>query len=599
MSAIQDRMDGGSEAQPRGDGMRGALRMLAPHWLIILIATVSVCLVAGANLAQPIVIQRAIDSGLATGNSDALVTASIIFIVLAVLVYVFQAISIYTVSWIGQRFIRDLRVRLFSHLQRLSMSFYDGENSGRLVARMTADMVALTDVLNNGFLMVVQAMLLLVGTVVLLFILSWQLSLVALVILPPLVVATAIFRVYSTRAYEAVRDRIADVLIHMQESFAGMRVVQAFAREGHNTERFGEINEANYEANVRTVRISSMYVPFIEWLGGVGIGIILYFGGRGVFGATVSVGTVAAFIFYLNFIFQPIQQLSQVYDLLQSGFAALHKIFGLLAVEPDVRESPRAVELPRPVRGRIDFEGVTFGYVSETPVLHDISVTIESGQRVALVGATGAGKSTMAKLTMRFYDPTSGRVRLDGCDLRQLRLEELRRAITLVPQEGFLFSGTVRENILFGRPDATDEEVVRSCRALGVHDFIESLPGSYDTPVSYRGSRLSAGEKQLVSLSRAFLADPAVLILDEATSSLDPGTEALVEHTMRRLLAGRTSIVVAHRLSTAEHCDRVLVVDSGRVIEDGHHDELVRAGGHYAALYRQWTVDRSEAKEAV
>jgi ATP-binding cassette subfamily B protein len=566
---------------------------------MIMAATVSICLFAGAALARPIVIQRAIDSGLLANSSRALVEASIIFVVLAVVAYVFQGVSTYTVAWVGQGFIRDLRVRLFSHLQRLSMSFYDGENSGRLVSRMTADMVALTDVLNNGFLMVVQALLLLVGTVIILFVLSWQLSLVSLVVVPPLVVATAIFRAYSERAYEAVRDRIADVLIDMQESFAGMRVVQAFAREGHNIERFGEINEANFAANVRTVRISSMYVPFIEWLGGVGVGIILYFGGRGIFGANVSVGTVAAFIFYLNFIFQPIQQLSQVYDLLQSGFAALNKIFGLLAVEPEVREDPQAKELPQPVRGRIDLEEVTFGYAPDTPVLHDINVAIEPGQRVALVGATGAGKSTLAKLAMRFYDPTHGRVLLDGCDLSRLRLDDLRRAITLVPQEGFLFSGTIRENILFGKPEATDEEMVRSCRALGVHDFIESLPEGYDTAVSYRGSRLSAGEKQLVSLARAFLADPPVLILDEATSSLDPGTEALVETTMRRLLVHRTSIVVAHRLSTAEQAERVLVVDDGRVIEDGHHDELVKRNGHYAALYRQWQPDRNHAPEEV
>ena len=284
---------------------------------------------------------------------------------------------------------------------------------------MTADMAALTDVLNHGFLMVIQALLLLFGAVVLLFLISWQLSLVSLVVIPPLVAASVIFRIYSARAYEAVRDRIADVLIHMQESFAGMRVVQAHARERHNMERFGEINEANFEANLVTVRISSLYIPFIEWLGGLGVGIILYFGGRGVFGDAVTVGEVAAFIFLLNFIFQPIQQLSQVYDLLQSGIAALNKIFGLLAVEPEVREAPRATRLAQPVQGRIEFEEVSFGYAADIPVLHDVNLTIEPGQRVALVGATGAGKSTLAKLTMRFYDPTRGRLLLDGVSLRR------------------------------------------------------------------------------------------------------------------------------------------------------------------------------------
>ncbi len=597
MTAAVERIGTRRRPPRRVRSLRGALEMLAPRWPVMLVSTVSICLVSLAYLARPLVIQRAIDEGLVGRNGNVLVVAAIVFLVLAVCAYVFQAVSTYTVTWVGQAFIRDLRIRLFSHLQRLSMSFYDSESSGRLLSRMTADMVALTDVLNSGFLMIVQALLLLVGTLFIVFSLSWELSLVSLVVIPPLVVATAIFRVYSERAYEAVRDRIADVLVHMQESFAGMRVVQAFARERHNMERFGAINEANYAANLRTVRISAMYIPFIEWLGGLGIGIILYFGGRGIFGASVSVGTIAAFVFYLNFIFQPIQQLSQVYDLLQSGFAALNKIFGVLAIEPDVREPARAATLPDPVRGRIDLEGVTFGYAADTPVLHGIDVSIEPGQRLALVGATGAGKSTIAKLMMRFYDPTSGRVLLDRCDLSELRFQDLRRAVTLVPQEGFLFSGTIRENILFGRPEATDEEMVRSCKALGVHEFVQSLPQGYDTAVSYRGSRLSAGEKQLVSLSRAFLADPPVLILDEATSSLDPGTEALVEATMKRLLAGRTSIVVAHRLSTAEHADRVLVVDDGRIVEDGHHDALLKLDGHYAALYRQWTADQSRTSD--
>jgi ATP-binding cassette subfamily B protein len=597
MNTELDRTDKGREAQPRVASVRGAIKMMAPHWPAILVTTLSVSLLAGAYLVRPIVIQRAIDSGLVAGNGGAIVVASVVYVILALSAYFLQAIATYTVAWVGQRFIRDLRVRLFSHLQRLSMSFYDRESSGRLVSRMTADMVALTDVLNYGFVMVVQAALLLCGTIVILFVLSWQLSLVSLTVMPPLVAATAIFRAYSARAYEAVRDRIADVLIHMQESFAGMRVVQAFARQQLNMERFGTINEQNFEANVNTARISSMYIPLIEWLGGAGVGVILYFGGRGLFGHTASVGTVAAFIFYLNFIFQPIQQLSQVYDLLQSGIAALNKVFGLLSIEPEVREAPQPVTLPEPIRGRIDFEGVTFGYAADNPVVRDVNVTVQPGQMVALVGATGAGKSTLAKLSIRFYDPTYGRVLLDGHDLRHLSFEDLRRTTVMVPQEGFLFSGTIRDNILFGRPEATDEEMVRSCRALGVHGFIASLPEGYETVVSCRGSRLSVGEKQLVSLARAFLADPQVLILDEATASLDPGTARLVESTMLRLLVGRTSIIVAHRLSTAEHADRVLVIDAGRVIEDGHPDDLLQRDGRYAELYRRWTLVGSQAEE--
>ena len=586
MSAMRN---GDQPEPPEVNSLAGAWELLAPRWKTVLIAAVSLCIFAGANLARPVVIQRAIDDGLIKGNSSAIVTASIAFLVLAVIIYIFQALSTYTVSWVGQQFLRDLRMRLFSHYQRLSLSFFDRESSGRLLSRMTSDMNALSDVLNNGFLMVVQALILLLGTVVILFIYSWQLSLVTLVILPPLVIATLIFRAYSERAYEAVRDRIADVLIHMQETFAGMRVVQAFARERQNTERFSDINELNYEANVRTVRISSMYIPFIEWLGGFGVALILYFGGRGIFGAQVSVGTVAAFVFFLNFIFQPIQQLSQTYDLLQSGFAALKKIMGLLAVEPELKEPQNPAPLKQPVQGSLELEDVTFSYFTDVPVLHTIDIHVKPGERVALVGPTGAGKSTLAKLMMRFYDPRTGRVLLDGVDLRQLSFAELRRAVVMVPQEGFLFTGAIRENILFGKPDASEQEMIAACRSLGVHDVIESLPDGYDTAVSYRGSRLSAGEKQIVSLSRAFLADPAILILDEATSSLDPGTEAIVENAMRTVMAGRTSIVIAHRLSTAEQAERVLVVNGGRIIEDGPHQELLQKNGYYTELHRHWS----------
>jgi len=578
-----------------GKGLADALRMLAPRWPGILVATAALCLWAGASLAGPIAIGYAIDHGLRDKDTTALTQAAVAFGAIAFAAYLFQGLSTYAVSAVGQGFVRDLRVRLFTHLQRLSMSFYDRENSGRLIARMTADMVAINEVLNSAFAMLVQALLLLVGTIVILFILSWQLSLVSLAVIPPLVIATAVFRVYSARAYDAVRDRIADVLVHMQETFAGMRVVQAYAREQHNMERFGEINEANYEANLWTTRLSAMYIPFTEWLGGAAVALILYFGGRGVFGETVSVGTIAAFILYLGFIFFPIQQLAQVYDQIQSGSAALNKVFGLMAEKPSIAEPAMPMALVRPVRGRIELEHVSFAYNRDVEVLHNVDLVIEPGQRVALVGATGAGKSTVARLVMRFYDPTAGRVLLDGVDLRNLTSEDHRRAVTMLPQEGFLFSGTIEENLLFGRPDATPADARRACEELGIDTFMASLPDGYQTLVSYRGSRLSAGEKQLVSLARAFLADPPVLILDEATSNVDPGTEALVELALRRLLTGRTTILVAHRLSTAEQADRVLVVEGGKVVEDGPHAELVALGGYYAALYSQWASSQNSA----
>jgi ATP-binding cassette subfamily B protein len=578
--------------EPSGDGIRGGLEMLAPYRKRMALAVLSILVFTGASLAKPLAIQYALDHGVAEQNSTNLFKAGITFLALIILVYIFQAIATYTVNSIGQAFLRALRVRLFAHYQRMSLAFFGRENAGRLVSRMTSDIQTLSDVLNNGLLTLVQAGLTLIGAIIILLVLSWQLTLVTALILPPLLIATAVFRIVSHKAYSKVRERIADVLVHMQETFSGLRVVQAFGRERQNMDRFGVINERNYEANVFTVKISALYLWCIECLGGLGIGVILFYGGRKVAGGDITVGTVAAFVFYLDFIFQPIQQLSQVYDMVQSAGAALNKIFGLLGVQSDLREDANPEPISGEVGGRIALHGVTFGYNSVNPVLSDIDVVIEEGQHVVLVGPTGAGKSTLAKLMTRFYDPTGGRVTLDGHDLRKISSEDLRRNVTMVPQEGFLFTGTIEENILFGRPDASHEDVVLACETLGITRFIESLSNGYDTAVSFRGSRLSAGQKQLISIARAFLADPPVLILDEATSSLDPATEGMVEAALMKLLRGRTSIVIAHRLSTAEHADRVLVVDHGRIVEDGPHRELVRSGGYYAALYRQWTSGR-------
>jgi ATP-binding cassette subfamily B protein len=584
------------ERAPRRDGLRGAAKMLAPRWRGLAVAVVAIVLFTGASLAKPLVFQYALDHGVAERDRTHLYWAAVVFFGLSVVVYIFQAISTYLVNRIGQDFLRELRLRLFTHYQRMSLSFFGRENAGRLVARMTSDVSALTDVLNNGFLMVVQSTLTLLGATVILFLLSWKLSLATAVILPPLIVATAIFRIASQRAYDAVRERIGDVLVHMQETFSGLKVVQAFGREEHNMERFGAINERNYEANVYTVKLSAMYFPVIEWLSGLGIGVILYFGGRQVAGDEVTVGTVTAFVFYLEFIFQPIQNLSQVFDMVQAAGAALNKIFGILGVKADLEEPENPVAVGS-TEGRITLEDVTFGYNPNVTVLTGVNLTIESGQHVVLVGPTGAGKSTLAKLITRFYDPTNGHVLLDGVDLRSVSNDDLRRNVTMVPQEGFLFTGTIRDNILFGRPDATAQQVEQACRALGVHEFIAALPDGYETLVSFRGSRLSAGEKQLVSIARAFVADPPVLILDEATSSLDPATETMVEAALGRLLKGRTSVVIAHRLSTAEHADRILVVNHGRVVEDGTHRDLVKREGYYSALYRQWTQGREPGRE--
>jgi len=452
----------------------------------------------------------------------------------------------------------------------------------------------------------VQNALIFVGALVVIVSMSWQLSLAVLVIVPPVFVASRWFRRESNRAYLEVRESIGHNLATLQEGLEGVRVVQAFGRERGWIRRFRETNEAQYEANLETVRISARYFPFVEFTGVLGIAVLVGAGGVMVDQEIITVGTVLAFVLYLNNLFEPIQQLSQLYNTLQSAGAALHKLFGLLDTDPAVAERPGAVDLPE--RGALVVGGVSFAYGGGPPdtdgtvhpegplVLRDVSLAVEPGERVALVGPTGAGKSTLAKLMVRFYDPKGGTIAFGGVDLRDATLASLRERIVLVPQEGFLFAGTVRDNIRVGRAEATDAEVEAAVRALGLEVIFGAFPDGLDTEVRERGSRLSAGEKQLVSLARAALADPALLVLDEATSNLDPGTERQVERALDLLTAHRTVVVVAHRLSTAARCNRIAVVDEGRLMEVGTHDELLERRGRYARLFAAW--DAGQARSA-
>jgi ATP-binding cassette subfamily B protein len=578
--------------------MRRLWRMLRPWRGQIAVATLVLLAQTGCLLAGPALVRYGVDSGLTDGDAGALNRAAVAYLVVALLGLATGRWVIWLVSRIGERFLQSLRNRAFRHLMDLSMDFYEREKTGRLVSRMTADVDALQELISQGLVLFVQNILIFFGAIAAIFLLSWQLALVTLVIVPPLVIASRWFRRESNRAYLQVRERIGENLATLQEGLEGVRVVQAFGRERGWIRRFDDTNEARYEANLETVRISARYFPFVEFTGVFGIAVVVGVGGLFVDQGLVTVGTVLAFVLYLNNLFEPIQQLSQLYNVVQAAGAALHKVFGLLDTDRTIAEKPGAVDLP--ARGAIDVEHASFAYGGGPPdtdgvvhplgplVLRDVSLTVSPGERVALVGPTGAGKSTLAKLMSRFYDPREGSVSFGGVDLRDATLASLRERIVVVPQEGFLFTGSVRENIRVGRDDATDDEIDAAVAALGLEDIFGAFPEGLDTEVRERGSRLSAGEKQLVSLARAALADPALLVLDEATSNLDPGTERHVEQALEVLTEGRTVVVVAHRLSTAARCDRIAVVDDGRLMEVGTHDELLERRGRYSRLFAAW-----------
>jgi len=585
-------MQGGVDDADRldADAARHVLRrfagLLRPYRRDVVLAVVMVVVWTATTLAGPLLVRYGIDRGIKAGDPGALDAAVVWYVVVAAISYVTYRYQVLLISRIGESVLRDLRLRVFDHLQRLSMPFYDREKAGVIVSRMTSDVDSMQELVQMGLMMFVSNGLLLAVSVVVLGVVSWKLLALSMLFLPGVVAASIKFQRDSNVAYLDVRDGIGSTLSRLQEGLAGVRVVQAFGREDVEASRFQEGNRRLYDAHMRSVRISAWYLPIIELAGLLTTAIALGVGGWWVHTGELTVGTVTFFVLTLSNLFEPVQQLSQLFNLVQAAGASLHKLFGLLDTPVDVAERPGAVDLPP--RGDLEVTGVSFAYAGGAPVLRDVELTVPFGARLALVGPTGAGKSTLAKLMARLYDPTEGHVRFGGVDLRDATMRSLRERIVVVPQEGFLFYGTVLDNIRIARAGASPEEVFAALEAIGVRERFEALPEGLDTEVRERGSRLSAGEKQLVSLARAALVDPAVLVLDEATSSLDPGTEAVVEAAMARLMAGRTTIVIAHRLSTAERADLVGVVVDGRLAELGPHDELVAADGAYAALYATW-----------
>jgi ABC-type multidrug transport system fused ATPase/permease subunit len=592
----------------RGRKVRWLFSLLRPYRMQVAVMFAALVASTLATLAPPFLAGKAVEALADASASDRLGTLNLLvvaFVGAALVNWGASYAQTYLVGWVGQRALQDLRQRIFSHIQAMSIGFFTRSRPGVLISRMTNDVDALNQLVTDGIVTLFQSAMTLLGVVVILLFLDVELALVIFLTFPLLAIGSIVFRIVAADAYRVTRERIAEVTAYLQETLSGIRVVRSFGQEERHVTRMAELNEANRAANMKTVYLNASYFPAVELLAAVGTAAIILYGGyqaldtAGAAERAAQIGVVVAFVGYLQTFFDPIQSLSQLYTTYQQGMAALDKIFDLLDTEPDLVDAPDAKD-PGRLRGEIELEDVWFSYSLDGQesaaaaddeadwALLDVSVQVPAGQTLALVGETGAGKSTLAKLVARFYDPQRGVVRVDGADLHELSSRCLRSQFGIVPQEAFLFSGTVRENIAFGRPGAREEEIRAAAEGIGADRFIERLPRGYETEIGERGMQLSAGQRQLVAFARALLAEPRILILDEATSNVDVRTERTIEAGLERLLEGRTAIVIAHRLSTIRGADRIAVLEHGRIVETGTHDQLISAGGRYSRLYGSW-----------
>ncbi len=581
---------GGEDERGKVFNRRVVVRLLAylrPYLRQMTFAFLSMLVVTGLTLLMPYLLKVVVDETIAVGDRAGLMRVSVGLGLGYLVLYLASSMQQYWLSWVGQRVLANLRSDLFRHLQRLSLGYHDTHIVGVTVSRVMNDVATINELLSQGVITLMGDLLVLIGIVVIMLTMSPRLALLTFIVLPLMVLATVWFSRRARQAFRETRTRVARVVGDLAEDIAGVRVIQAFGQEDSAQERFNQVNRANRSAHIQAMSLSFIFLPMIEFLGMLATAIVLWFGGRAVGAGEVTLGVLIAFLSYVTRFFQPVQELSRLYTTMQSAMAGGEQVLKLLDTPPDVQDASDAQEMP-PVVGEVVFENVGFRYRPELPeVLRSVNLRIAAGQTVALVGPTGAGKTSIANLLARFYEVNEGRICVDEVDIRCVTQRSLRRQIGIVPQDAFLFSGSIAENIRFGRPDADDARVEQAARLANAHDFIAAKPAGYQTRIQEGASNLSVGQRQLLCIARAILADPRILILDEATANVDSLTESLIQDALRTLLKGRTAVVIAHRLSTIRNADLICVVEDGQIVEQGRHEELLAREGAYAALYRR------------